>query len=152
MNIPTYDRRARKWHFTHQHRGGFRLFPVSSEEQVVHRSMVLDDPGASTRDGLKKWWKRCLVQTLGVWKCGMWGCRGLMELSAFGQCRRQMSQKWLQPWNGSETIWMNRKFLQSILTYPMQPLAIYLRLGRQLETESVRSMWLHMPVERPVQT
>ncbi|KAA8893934.1 RNA polymerase I-specific transcription initiation factor RRN6-like protein [Sphaerosporella brunnea] len=60
MNIPIYDPQARKWHFNRQSTGGFRLFDVTSDEQIVRRSVVLDDPGASTRHKTKKWWTRCL--------------------------------------------------------------------------------------------
>jgi hypothetical protein len=63
MDTPVYDPRARKWHFNRQRSGesGFRLSAVTAHERIVRPSVVLDDPGASTRHKPKRWWTRCLV-------------------------------------------------------------------------------------------
>jgi hypothetical protein len=63
MDTPVYNPRARKWQFNRQRSGdgGFRLFAVTPEERIVRGSVVLDDPGASTRHKRRKWWTRYLV-------------------------------------------------------------------------------------------
>jgi hypothetical protein len=66
MNCTTYNPHTRQWQFQRQRNRGFRLFPVTNPETIFGRSLLLDDPAASTRTNSKKWWARCLVSILDV--------------------------------------------------------------------------------------
>ncbi|KAF8252355.1 hypothetical protein K440DRAFT_633635 [Wilcoxina mikolae CBS 423.85] len=65
MDGATYNPHTRQWQFQRQRTRGFRLFPATTTEYIFGRSLLLDDPAASTRihsNNSKKWWTRCLTQ------------------------------------------------------------------------------------------